>query len=268
MMVAQIEAKYATFSDAQTLAQDILDKMNAKTSSSAMGWIFHTKKYSSTFKSFLDTNQYDLAGRPIPPSQRLGGPRVTSSTTTFRPIGGMMNQPIRTGKDEAPPLKKSKAQHQVAQGAMSGMQTPRLDWQSSRPREIHEDSHELFPSPLDNPSDTAYPRMDISDVATDNGPFHLEELQIPPSASTAGMVQPPLTTIQSTAQQQPMMTSQYQSVAALASQYPDGVLPAIAMTQVREPAALSSVHVRPGQALDSLQRLWPLQAGWWQGSIP
>jgi hypothetical protein len=62
MMVVQREAKYATFFDAQTLARDILDKMNAKTSSSAMGWIFHTKKYSSTFKSFLDTNQYDLAG--------------------------------------------------------------------------------------------------------------------------------------------------------------------------------------------------------------
>jgi hypothetical protein len=150
-----------------------------------------------------------------------------------------MNQPIRTERDEAPPLKKNKAQHQVAQGAMSGMQTLRLEWQSSRPREIQEDSHELFPSPLDNPSDTAYPRMDISDFATDNGPFHLEEGQVPPSASTAGMVQPPLTTIQSTAQQ-PMMTSQYQSVAASALQYPDGVLPAIAMTQVREPALVST----------------------------
>jgi hypothetical protein len=83
MMVVLIEARYATFSDAQTQARDILDKMNAKTSSSAMGWIFHTKKYSSTFKSFLDTTQYDLAGRPIPPSQQLGGPRVTSSTLSF-----------------------------------------------------------------------------------------------------------------------------------------------------------------------------------------
>jgi hypothetical protein len=79
----------------------------------------------------------------------------------------------------------------VVQGAMSGMQTPR---KSSRPREIQEDSHEIFPSPLDNPSDSAYPRMDISDFATDNGPFHLEEGQIiPPSASTAGMVQQPMT---------------------------------------------------------------------------
>jgi hypothetical protein len=49
----------------------------------------------------------------------------------------------------------------------------------------------------------------------------------------------PLTTIQSTAQQ-PMMISQYQSVAALTSQYPDNVLPAIAMTQVREPALVST----------------------------
>jgi hypothetical protein len=81
--------------------------------------------------------------------------------------------------------------------------------------------------------------MDISDFATDNGPLHLEEGQVSPSASTAGMVQQPLTTIQSTAQR-PTMTSQYQSVAALAPQYPDGVLPAIAMTQVREPAPVSS----------------------------
>jgi hypothetical protein len=137
------------------MLRHILDKMNAKTSSSAMGWIFHIKKYSSTFKSFLDTTQYDLAGRPIPPFQRLGGPRVTSSTATFRPIGGMINQPIQSERDEAPTLKKSKAQqHQVVQGAMSGMQTPRMEWQSSRPREIREDSHEIFPSPLDNPSDS------------------------------------------------------------------------------------------------------------------
>jgi hypothetical protein len=39
-----------------------------------------------------------------------------------------------------------------------------------------------------------------------------------------------------------MMTSQYQSVAALASQYPDGVMPAIAMTQVREPALVSTFN--------------------------
>jgi hypothetical protein len=161
---------------------------------------------------------------------------VTSSTATFRPIGGMINQPIQSERDEAPSLKKSKAQHQVVQGAMSGMLTPRIEWQSSRPSEIQEDSHEIFPSPLDNPSDSAYPRMDISDFATDNGPFHLEEGQVPPSAaSTAGMVQQPLTNTQSTAQR-PMMTSQYQSIAALASQYSDGVFPAIAMTQVREPA--------------------------------
>jgi hypothetical protein len=107
-----------------------------------MGWIPQTRRYSSTFRPFLDTTQYDLAGRPIPPSQQLGGPRVTSSTATFRPIGGIMsNRPIQSEKkDEAPPLKKSKAQHQVAQGAMSGMQTPHMGWQSSRPREIQEDS--------------------------------------------------------------------------------------------------------------------------------
>jgi hypothetical protein len=152
----------------------------------------------------------------------------------------MINQPIQSERDEAPPLKKkSKAQHQVVQGAMSGMQTPRMEWQFSRPREIQDDSHEIFPSPLDNPSDSAHPRMDISDFATDNGPFHLEEGQVPPSTSTADMVQQPLTNTQPTAQQ-PMMTSQYQSMAALASQYPDGVLPAIAMTQVREPALVAS----------------------------
>jgi hypothetical protein len=194
-MVVRIEAVYATFSDAQTLARYILDTMNAKTLSSSMGWIPRTRKYSSTFKSFLDTTQYDLAGRPMPPSPQLRGPRVTSSTATFRPIGGMINQPFQSERDEAPPLKKSKAQHQVIQGAMSGMQTPRMEWQSSRPREIQEGSHEIFPSPLDNPSDSMYPRMDISDFATDNGPFHLEEGQIPPSASTAGMVQQPLITI-------------------------------------------------------------------------
>jgi hypothetical protein len=77
--------------------------------------------------------------------------------------------------------------------------------------------------------------MDISNFVTDNGPFHLEEGQVPLSASTAGMVQQPLTNTQSTAQR-PTMTSQYQSVAALAPQYPDGGLAAIAMTQVREPA--------------------------------
>jgi hypothetical protein len=89
MMVIQIEAVYATFSDAaQTLVRYILDKMNAKTSSSSMGWIPQTRRYSSTFRSFLDTTQYDLAGRPVPPSQQLVGPRVTSSTATFRPIGG------------------------------------------------------------------------------------------------------------------------------------------------------------------------------------
>jgi hypothetical protein len=59
-----------------------------------------------------------------------------------------------------------------------------MEWQSSRPREMQEDSHEIFPSPLENPSDSVYPVMDISDFATDNGPFHLEEGQIPPSAST------------------------------------------------------------------------------------
>jgi hypothetical protein len=107
-------------------------------------------------------------------------------------------------------------------------------------REIQEDSQGLFSSPLDNPSDMVHSMMDISDFATDNGPSHLEEGQVPPSASTAGMVQQPLTTIQSTAQQ-PMMSSQYQSVAALASQYPDNVLPAIiAMTQVQEPALVST----------------------------
>jgi hypothetical protein len=84
MMVIRIEAVYATFSDPQTLARYILDTMNAKTSSSSMGWIPQTRKYSSTFKSFLDTTQYDLAGRPVPPSQQLGGPRVTSSSATFR----------------------------------------------------------------------------------------------------------------------------------------------------------------------------------------
>jgi hypothetical protein len=131
MMVIRIEAVYATFSDAQTLAKYTLDLMNARTSSSSMGWISRTRKYSSTFKSFLDTTKYDLAGRPIiPPSQRLGGPRLTSSTATFRPIGGMSNRPIQSEKDEAPPLKKSKAHHQVVQGAMSGMQTPRMEWQS------------------------------------------------------------------------------------------------------------------------------------------
>jgi hypothetical protein len=215
-MVIRIEAVYATFSDAQTLAKYILDIMNAKTSSSSMGWIAQTRKYSSTFRSFLDNTQYDLAGRPIPPSQRLGGPEVTSSTATFRPIGGMSNRPIQSERDEAPPIKKSKAQHQVVQGAMSGMQTPRMEWQSSQPREIQEDSQEIFPSLLDNPSDSVYPRMDISDFATDNGPFHLKEGQVPPSASTAGMGQQPLTNTQSTAQQPTMMT-QYQSVAALAS---------------------------------------------------
>jgi hypothetical protein len=152
----------------------------------------------------------------------------------------MINQPIQSERDEAPPLRKSKAQHQVVQGAMSGMQTPHMGWQSSRPREIQEDSQGLFSSPLDNPSDMVHPMMDISDFATDNGPFHLEEGQIPPSASTtAGMVQQPLTNTQSTAQR-PMMSSQYQSVAALASQYPDNVMPAIAMTQVREPALVSA----------------------------
>jgi hypothetical protein len=75
-----------------------------------------------------------------PPShQQLGGPRITSSTATFRPIGGMINQPIQSERDEAPPLKKSKAQHQVVQGAMSGMQTPHMGRQSSRPRMIQED---------------------------------------------------------------------------------------------------------------------------------
>jgi hypothetical protein len=129
MMVIQIEAVYATFSDAQTLARYILDIMNAKSSSSAMGWIPQTKKYSSKFRSFLDTTQYDIARRPIPPSQQLGGPRVISSTATFRPIGGMINQPIQSERDEAPPLKKNKAQqHQVVQGAMSGMQTPHMGW--------------------------------------------------------------------------------------------------------------------------------------------
>jgi hypothetical protein len=152
MMVIQIEAVYATFSDAQTLARYILDnKMNAKTSSSAMGWIPRTRKYSSTFKSFLDTTQHDLAGRPVPPSQQLGGPRVTSSSTaTFRPIGGMINQPIQSERDEAPPLKMRKAQHQVVQGAMSGMQTPHMGWQPLRSREIQENSQGLFSSPLDN----------------------------------------------------------------------------------------------------------------------
>jgi hypothetical protein len=109
MMVKQLEAIYATFSEAQKLARYILDKMNTKSSSSsAIGWIPQTRKYSSTFRSFLDTTQYDLAGRPIPPSQQLGGPRVTSGTATFRPIGGMINQTIRTERDEAPPLNKSK----------------------------------------------------------------------------------------------------------------------------------------------------------------
>jgi hypothetical protein len=72
MMVIRIEAVYATFSDAQTLARYILDlMMNGKTSSSSMGWIPRTRKYSSsTFKSFLDTTQSDLAGRPVPPSQQ------------------------------------------------------------------------------------------------------------------------------------------------------------------------------------------------------
>jgi hypothetical protein len=141
MMVTRIEAVYATFSDAQTLARYFPDTMNAKTLSSSMGWIPPTRKYSSTFKSFLDTTRYYLAGRPVPPSQQLGGPRgVTSSTATFRPIGGMINQPIQSDRDEA--------QHQqVVQGAMGGMQTPRMEWQFSRPREIQEDSHELFPSP-------------------------------------------------------------------------------------------------------------------------
>jgi hypothetical protein len=57
MMVIQMGATHATFSaDAQTLARDILDKMNAKSSSSSgMGWIFQArKKYSLTFRSFLD----------------------------------------------------------------------------------------------------------------------------------------------------------------------------------------------------------------------
>jgi hypothetical protein len=236
MMVIQIEAVYATFSDAQTLARYILDKMNAQTSSSSMGWIPQTRRYSST-------TQYDLAGRPpVPPSQQLGGPRVTSSTATFRPIGGMINQPIQSERDEAPPLKNSKAQHQVVQGAMCGMQqTPCMRWQSSRPREIQADSQGLFSSPLLDTSDMVHPMMmGISDFATDNGPFHLEEGQVPPSASTAGMVQQPLTNIQSTAQQ-PTMSSQNQSVvAALASQYPDNVLSAIAMTQVREPVLVST----------------------------
>ena len=55
------------------------------------------------------------------------------------------------------------------------------------------------------------------------------------------MVQQTLTNIQSTAQR-PMMKSQYQSVAALASsQYPDNVLPAIAISQVlREPVLVST----------------------------
>jgi hypothetical protein len=115
----------------------------------------------------------------------------------------MINQPIQSERDEAPPLRKSKAQHQVVQGAMSGMQTPHMGWQSSRPREIQEDSQGLFSSPLDNPSDMVHPMMDISDFATDNGPFKLEEGQIiPPRASTAGMVQQPLTNVQSTAQRQ------------------------------------------------------------------
>jgi hypothetical protein len=150
MMVIQIEAVYATFSDFQTLARYILDIMNAKTSSSSMmGWIPQkTRRYNSTFRSFLDTTQYDLAGRPVPPSQQLGGPRVASSTASFRPIGGMINQPIQSERDEAPPLKKSKARHQVVQGAMSGMQTPRMEWQSSRPREIQDDSQGLFSSPF------------------------------------------------------------------------------------------------------------------------
>jgi hypothetical protein len=71
---------------------------------------------------------------------------------------------------------------------MSGVQTPRKEWQSSRPREIQENSHEIFPSPLDNPSDSVYPRMDISDFATDNGPFHLEEGQVPLSASVSSSI--------------------------------------------------------------------------------
>jgi hypothetical protein len=168
MMVIQIEAVYATFSDAQKLARYIIDTTNAKTSSSSMGWIPQTRRYSSTFRSFLDTTQYDLAGRPVPPSQQLGGPRVTSNTGTFRPIGGMINQHIQSERDEAPPLRKSKAQHQVVQGAMSGMQTPHMGWQSPRPREIQEDSQGFFSSPL--LSDMVHPMMDISDFATDNGP--------------------------------------------------------------------------------------------------
>jgi hypothetical protein len=148
----------------------------------------------------------------------------------------MINQPIQSERDEAPPLKKSKAQHQVVQGAMSGMQTPHMGWQSSQPREIQADSQGFFSSPLDNPSDMVHPMMEISDFATDNGPFQLEEGQIPPSAGT---VQQPLTNTQSTAQR-PIMSSQYQSVVALASQCPDNMLPAIAMTQVRESALVST----------------------------
>jgi hypothetical protein len=55
------------------------------------------------------------------------------------------------------------------------------------------------------------------------------------------MVQQPLTNIQSSTAQGSMMSSQYQSVAVSASQYPDNVLPAIAMTQVREPALVSTI---------------------------
>jgi hypothetical protein len=85
------------------------------------------------------------------------------------------HRPTQSEKDEAPPLKKSKAQQQMVQGAMSGMQMV---------------AHmRLFSSSHDNTSDMVHQMMDISDFATDNGPFQLEEGQIPPSASTAGMVQ-------------------------------------------------------------------------------
>jgi hypothetical protein len=38
---------------------------------------------------------------------------------------------------------------------------------------MQDDSHEIFPSPLENPSDSVYPVMDISDFATDNGQLQL-----------------------------------------------------------------------------------------------
>jgi hypothetical protein len=91
-------------------------------------------------------------------------------------------------RDEAPPLKKSKAQHQVVQGAMSGCRL-RIWGDSLHDSGRFRQTRKGFTLLRWIILVILHPMMDISDFATDNGPFQLEEGQIPPSASTAGMVQ-------------------------------------------------------------------------------